>query len=73
MVDERRLTVLALAAGLLVALLLAVTSMAKYEALRTSIHNACPSAAALDLTAWIPLCKSVGFQEFIMPEDLERP
>ena len=56
----------------LVASLLMVLTMAKYESLRTDIRNACPSAAALDLTKWIPVCKSVGFQEVTMPEDLER-
>jgi hypothetical protein len=68
-----RWAVTPLAVVALVGFLLAVVTSAKYEALRSDIRNACPSAAALDLTKWIPVCKAVGFQEtYTMPEDLER-
>ena len=56
-----------LAAGLLVALLLLVLTMAKYAALVEATRAACEQAAApLDLSSWVPLCRQV------MPEDLER-
>lgn len=69
--NAQRSAVMGLVVIALVASLLAILTMAKYEALRTDIRNACPSAAALDLTKWIPVCKAVGYQETMMPEDLE--
>lgn len=69
----QRSAVMAMAVCLLGSVLLTVVVIARYEALRTDIRNACPSAAALDLTEWIPLCKAVQFQQMIMPEDWERP
>lgn len=68
-----RWAVTPLAVVALTATLLAVLTIAKYEALRADVRNACPSAAALDLTKWIPVCKAVGFQELVvMPEGWER-
>lgn len=68
-----RSAVMGLATLALTATLVAVVTVAKYEALRSDIRNACPSAAALDLTKWIPVCKAVGFQDvMVMPEDLPR-
>lgn len=52
-----------LAAGLLIAVLIAVISIAKYDALVSEAHAACQSAAALDLSSWVKLCKMVNFQE----------
>lgn len=70
--DRQRWAVLMLAMSLLVSSLLCVLTIARYEALRDEIASTCPSAAALDLTSWIPICKRVGYQQMIMPEDWER-
>jgi uncharacterized membrane protein len=52
--------VFALSAALLVAVLLAVLTMAHYEALLAQAQDACTSVAApLDLSSWVPLCKAV--------------
>lgn len=47
----------------LVAVLLAVLIVAKYEALRSDVVRACPSAAALDLSQWAPVCREVGYHQ----------
>lgn len=52
-----------LAAGLLVAVLLTVLTMARYEALRQETVVACDTAAALDLVAFNRLCHDVGYQQ----------
>lgn len=52
--------VFALAAALLVAVLLAVLTMAHYEALLADTRHVCAAVAApLDLSSWVPLCKAV--------------
>jgi hypothetical protein len=63
-----------LAGCLLIASALSIITIARYEALRQDIEDTCPSAAALDLTSWIPICKRVGYREmvYIQPEDLDR-
>ena len=61
--DQTRLVIVILSAGLLVAVLLAVVGMAKYDALVSEARDACHTAAALDLSGWVDLCRKVNFQE----------
>jgi hypothetical protein len=68
---SERSSAAALAAVALVASLLAVLTIARYEALRDSVLDACPTAAALDLSTFADACKLVNYQQLV-PEDLER-
>jgi len=61
--DAGRLVIVIMSAALLVAVLLAVVSFAKYDALVSEAREACQTAAALDLSGWVGLCKSVNYQE----------
>jgi uncharacterized membrane protein YqhA len=58
-----RAAVLTLAAVTLVGVLIAVITVAKYQALISEARTACTTAAALDLTKWIDLCRKVEYQE----------
>ena len=61
--DAGRLVIVIMSAGLLVAVLLAVVSFAKYDSLVSEVHEACQTAAALDLSGWVKVCKSVNYRE----------
>lgn len=62
-VIQGRDAVLPLAGVALVAVLLAVLTMARYADLLDQARRACTTAAALDLTKWIDLCREVEYQE----------
>jgi hypothetical protein len=52
--------VFALSSAVLLAVLLAVLTMASYQALLADVQHACTAVAApLDLSSWVPLCKAV--------------
>jgi hypothetical protein len=58
-----RAAVLPLAAVALIATLLAVLTAARYTALIDQARAACGTAAALDLTRWVDLCREVQYQQ----------
>lgn len=58
-----RAAVLPLAAITLVAVLFAVLTAARYADLLDQARTACTTAAALDLTKWIDLCRQVEYQQ----------
>jgi len=61
--DGMRLFIVIMSAALLAAVLIAVVSMAKYDAFVSEVHEACQTAAALDLSGWVKVCKSVNYKE----------
>jgi hypothetical protein len=62
-VIESRASVLPLATIALVAVLFAVLTAARYADLIDQARTACTTAAALDLTKWIDLCRQVEYHE----------
>ena len=60
---DNGLIVASLAIGLLIVLLLTLIGFAKYDALVSETQEACKTAAALDLTKWVELCRKVEYQE----------
>ena len=61
--DGMRLFIVIMSAALLAAVLIAVVSMAKYDAFVSEVYEACQTAAALDLSGWVRVCKSVNYKE----------
>jgi general stress protein CsbA len=61
--DTARTFAAVMACLLLIAVLFSVILLAKYNALVDEAQVVCQTAAALDLTKWIDLCRHVNFQE----------
>ena len=45
---------------------------AERDALAVEVTRACSALAGLDLVDLVAACKAVGYQQVVMPEDLDR-